>query len=196
MNSPMQRLLIPALLFVGLSACGGNDSRYRDTQMLERPPALPITKQDEAIACCPDDAAIPKKSNQRGLGDDVELVATRPMTLKIKQPFDTAWNNIALALGQIDIKITDQERKQGIYYVAYQPASLFGSWLSLGKDAIYQLIVKQDTDTTTVSAELANTTEQNGSPGQFESDIEEARADAEDLLYRLYETLRDDLVSQ
>jgi len=193
----MQRTFIISSLILSLSACGGTDSRYRDTQMLERPPTLPLTKQDEAIACCADDAALPKKSGQPGLGDDVELVGTKPMTLKIKQPFDTAWNNIALALGLIEIKITDQERKQGIYYVAYQPASLFGSWLSIAKkDVIYQLIVRQDTDATTVTAEQANTAEQNDASAQFETDAEETRADAEDLLYRLYETLRDDLVSQ
>jgi len=180
-----------------LMACSSNDSRYRDTQLLERPPTLPIAKHDEAVECCIDDAIVPQQSNKPGLGDNVTLVATKPMTLKIKQPFDRAWNAIGLALTQSDIKITDQERKQGIYYVAYQPASLFGNWLNSSKnDAIYQLKVTVEGNETWVRCALANTADQTGGAFQFESDLEEASADAEDLLYRLYETLRDDLVNQ
>jgi len=193
----MNRLLILFISVSGLLGCSANDSRYRDTLLLERPPTLPITKQDEALDCCIDDAILPQQSGKPGLGDKVTLVASKPMSLKIKQPFDTAWNNIGLALAQSDIKITDQERKQGFYYVAYQPATLFGNWLnSSSKDVIYQLNVTAEGNETSVTCTLANTAEQTGTEFQFESDLEEARADAEELLYRLYETLRDDLVTQ
>lgn len=185
------------LLVIGLLGCTVTDSRYRDTKMLERPPTLPISKQDEAVECCVDDAVLTKKDNKPGLGDEVSMVATRPMTIKIRQPFEKAWNNIGLALTQSDIKITDEERKSGLYYVAYQPASLFGGWLTGSqKEVIYQLTVTAEGNETWVSAQLANNAEQIGTEFQFESDREEARADAEDLLYRLYETLRDDLVNQ
>ncbi len=192
----MYRVLILFVSVSGLFACSSNDSRYRDTQMLERPPTLPITKRDEALECCIDDAILPQKSNEPGLGDKVSLIPSKPMTIKIKQPFETAWNNVGLALAQSDIKITDQERKQGIYYVAYKPKTLFGDWLSGSKkDVIYQLNVTAEGNETKVSCALGNTAEQTGTEFQFESDLEEAQADAEDLLYRLYETLRDDLVN-
>ncbi len=175
-----------------LAGCGSSDERYRDTQILERPPLLPIPKHEAALACCADEPVLPKASVTQGLGDAVSMVASKPVTLKIKQPFGTAWNNIGLALAQSEIKITDQERAQGIYYVAYQPASLFGGWLTASaKEVVYQVIVRPEGNETWVSAKPADTTEP-----QFESDLEEARADAEDLLYRLYETLRDDLVNQ
>lgn len=183
------------LLFtVLLAACApGKDSRYRDTELLERPPTLAVGNQPEAADCC-DDAAIPKRKAKPGLGDDVYMVATKPMQLKIKQPVDTAWNTLGLALAQSEIKITDQEREKGFYYVAYKPASLFSGLLDhLNKDVIYQLKLTQDGAETSITATLANLNEQNSMLAHFDSDEEEARSDAEDLLHRLYETLHDKL---
>lgn len=196
----IQRPLKLFLLAIALTAAGcgsGTDSRYRDTELLERPPTLPISKQPDAVTgaveCC-DDAVVPKKKTKPGLGDDVSLVPTKPMQLKIKQPVDTAWNTLGAALKQSGIKITDQERDKGFYFVAYQPASLLGGWLEhLNKEVIYLLTVTADGPGTNITAALANVTEQNSELTHFDSDDEEARSDAEDLLQRLYETLRDDL---
>jgi len=194
MQYPLKLFLLAITLITALAGCGSaNDSRYRDTELLERPPTLPVSKQSGAIECC-DDAVVPKKKTKPGLGDDVSLVATKPIQLKIKQPVDTAWNTLGAALKQSEIKITDQERDQGFYYVAYRPASLLGGWLEhVNKEVIYLLTVTADGVETNITAALANITEQNSALAHFDSDDEEARSDAEDLLQRLYETLRDDL---
>jgi len=97
----MQYLKICLPFTVFLVACApGKDSRYRDTELLERPPTLAVSKQPDAAAECCDDAVIPKKKAGSGLGDDAYLVATKPMQLKIKQPADTAWNTLGLALAR------------------------------------------------------------------------------------------------
>lgn len=187
--------LLLSLITLTLVACSaGKDSRYRDTEALERPPVLAISKHVEAVECCDDVAAVPKEKRTPGLGDQVELFATKPMHIKIKQSPENAWNTLGLALKQSEIKITDQERDQNRYYVAYRPASFLGGLVNhLNKDVIYLLNITPDNGQSRISAELANVNEQNTALAHFDSDDEEARSDAEDLLHRLYETLHDDL---
>ena len=187
--------LLLALTTLTLIACSaGKDSRYRDTEALERPPVLAISKHVETIECCDDVAAVPKKKLTPGLGDQVELIATKPIHIKIKQSPENAWNTLGLALQQSEIKITDQERDKNRYYVAYRPVSFLGGLVNhLNKDVIYLLSITPDNGQSRISAELANVNEQNTALAHFDSDDEEARSDAEDLLHRLYETLHDDL---
>ena len=188
------KLLLPLITLTLVACSAGKDSRYRDTEALERPPVLAISKHVEAVECCDDVAAVPKEKRTPGLGDQVELIASKPMHIKIKQSPENAWNTLGLALKQSEIKITDQERDQNRYYVAYRPASFLGGLVNhLNKDVIYLLNITPDNGQSRISAELANVNEQNSALAHFDSDDEEARSDAEDLLHRLYETLHDDL---
>ncbi len=192
----MQRFAKSLLIAMLLVACGiGKDARYKDTEILERPPILPSSKQADDEACC-DDAVIPKKRYKKGLGDDVYLTKAEPPLLKIKQPFDVGWLSVGLALKQRDIRITDQERDKGLYYVAYHPDSLFGAVSSLlkveEKTVIYVLKVEAENGETKVSSAIASATEQSSGLEQGHFD-EEAADDAEDLLYKVFETLQDDL---
>jgi hypothetical protein len=185
-------------LVVVLSACGiGKDSRYRDTEMLERPPTLAVVKtpESEAVACC-DDPVIPKKKYKKGLHEAVALTKTKPHQIKINQGFEEAWLTLGLALAQSEIKIADKEKDKGLYYVAYNPSSITDAVTSLfsseQKLVIYVLKAKAEGEVTYISAKLANASEQKNSLEKDRFD-EDAGDDAEDLLYKVFETLRDDL---
>jgi hypothetical protein len=182
------------LLSLGLAACGtSGDSRYRDTAMLERPPAIAVHNQkgqDLEI----DNSAIPKKRDEPGLGADVYMSDAAPLQLRIKQPFDNAWNTLGLALKQSDIKITDRERDKGLYYVVYRPDNSFFS--NKYNEAIYLLLVEKDGAETKITAALGSAAEQSSSRnrGLVNDNSQDQPADgAEKLLQSLYETIRDDL---
>ena len=123
----MQVIVKILLLTLGLVSCGTSvDSRYRDTAMLEHPPELVAPKkagEPDVI----DNSSIPKKRYEKGLGPDVYLTTATPPQLKIKQPFDDAWNTLGLALKQSEIEVTDREHDKGLYYVSYDssPAAPF-----------------------------------------------------------------------
>ncbi|MDP2903209.1 MAG: outer membrane protein assembly factor BamC [Methylovulum sp.] len=192
----MQRSVKSLLVAIALVSCGaGKDARYKDTQMLERPPVLPVSKQSGEADCC-DDAVIPKKRYKKGLGDDVYLTKSKPQQIKIKQAFDNAWLTLGLALKQSEIRITDQERDKGLYYVAYQPANIFGAISSLlkveEKTVIYVLKAEADGGETKVSTMMASAMEQSSGLEKSHYD-DEASNDAEDLMYKVFETLQDDL---
>lgn len=186
------------LLSVTLVSCGASeDSRYRDTGILERPPALAVNKQKREIRLT-DDSTIPKKREEPGLGSDVYMTTTTPPQLRIKQPFDDAWNTLGLALKQSEIEITDREHDKGLYYVTYDPDSSFFS--KKQNEAIYVLTVEKDGAETKITAVMGNATEQTSSGSRseqrgFVKDNSAAQpADgAEKLLQSLYETIRDDL---
>jgi len=181
-----------------LTACGGDDPRYRSTEMLERPPLLVTHKQADEAVVIEDDSIIPKKKHKMGLEDDVYLTSSKPPVINIKQPFDTAWNTISQALTQSEIKITDQVRDKGQYFVSYNPATLIGMLSSLvtkqEKEVIYVLTVEGVGQETSVTVKKATPAEQSSALEKSRFD-EEADDDADALLYKIFETLRDDLLT-
>lgn len=185
-------------LVASLVSCGTvEDSRYRNTEMLERPPTVAVDKKaGESLQV--DDSVIPRKKYKSGLGDDVYMTESTPTKLKIKQPIDDAWYTLDLALKQSQIKITDHERDKGFYYVSYKPSSLFENVASLLEKkhdeqdgAIYLLTVKKDGAETEVTAGIANASEQSSSGKNGAQRATEEGA--EDLLQQVYRTLRYDL---
>jgi hypothetical protein len=195
----MSAFIKSLLLVMMLVSCGGNDSRYKDTQMLERPPTLVVSKHvgEPQIN---DDSTIPKKRHEAGLGDDVYMIESTPMQLKIKKPFDDAWRVLEMALNQSQIKIIDHRQDKGLYYVYYKQKNLFESAASLFEknqkdghnEANYVLTVKEDRAETKISATLFNAAEQVNTAEQ-DSDDNVASSDTEALLWTLYKTLHDDL---
>jgi len=194
----MQVIAKILLLSLGLVSCGtSEDSRYRDTAMLERPPALAVSKPSGEPHIT-DNSTIPKKRDETGLGSDVYMTTTTPPQLRIKQPFDDAWNTLGLALKQSEIDITDREHDKGLYYVTYDSEnSFFGR---KHNEAIYVLTVESDGAETKITATLGNANEQSsaGSRGEHRSPPKDNSATqptdgAEKLLQSLYETIRDDL---
>lgn len=191
----MRVIAIILLLSLISVSCGTTeDSRYRDTAMLERPPTLPITRQrgEQTVI---DDSVIPKKQDEDGLGSDVSMVESKPMHIIIKKPFDSAWRVLGLALKQSRIKITDHEQDKGLYYVSYKPKSFIENAASIftdtkekedeDREANYLLTVKDDGAETKVFATAINPAQQDNS-AESDNDHEEA------LLIQLYEFLQDD----
>lgn len=189
------RVIVKSLLLTGfLVSCGTTEeSRYRDTESLERPPTVTNSSpsREQRIV---DNSSIPRKKDSTGLGSAVYLTA--PTQLTIKQSFSDAWNTLSRALKQSGLKITDHERDKGLYYVTQETTDtpgFFAKATSFFSDdtAIYLLTVKQEGDETSVTATLANATEQSsvakdGAP-------QPSAEGAEDLLQLLFKTLRDKL---
>jgi len=190
------RVIVKSLVMTGfLVSCGTTEeSRYRDTEALERPPTVTSsspTREQRVV----DTSSIPKKKDRTGLGSDV-YQSTRTQ-LTIKQPLDEAWSTLGRALKQSGIKITDYERDKGLYYVT-QDASDNEGFLAkatafLGRDpTVYLLTVKSAGEETTVTATVANASEQDdaaakdGAPGNTPES-------PEDLMQLLFNTLRDKL---
>lgn len=195
----MQAILKSLLLTVFLVSCGtSNDSRYRDTQMLERPPVLAVEKRVGEQQIEPDNSVIPKKRETTGLGSDVYMTDSTPPQLKIKQPFSDAWHTVGLALKQSEIKITDHDRAKGLYYVNYSPKSLFEMAASALKveveqnTATYLLKLLEDGTETVITATPASTSEQSSVDAE-DDDSGASQQDADELLRLLHENLRDDL---
>ncbi|MFI3158317.1 MAG: outer membrane protein assembly factor BamC [Methylococcaceae bacterium] len=187
-------VIVKSLLLVGfLVSCGtAEQSRYRDTEALERPPTVTSSPAREQRTV--DTSSIPKKKDRTGLGTDVYLNTSSQLT--IKQPFDDAWSTLGRALKQSGIKITDHERDKGLYYVTQEteePTGFFAKATSFFSDdaAIYLLTLKPDGEQTTVAATLANATEQSSSAK--DGAPQPSAEGAEDLLQLLFKTLRDKL---
>ncbi|MDP3590187.1 MAG: outer membrane protein assembly factor BamC, partial [Methylobacter sp.] len=159
----MRVIIESLLLIVFLASCSSTaeESRYRDTENLERPPIVTAspTKEQRTV----DNSSIPKKKDKTGLGSDVYQGS--PTQLTIRQPFGEAWSTLSRALKQSGIKVTDHERDKGLYYVTQDTEDRTGffakatSFLS-DDPAIYLLTVKEEGEETTVTATVANATEQ------------------------------------
>jgi len=192
-----QSIINSLLLTVVLISCSANDARYKDTQMLERPPVLPVSNHAGEEAIEPDESVIPKKRKGTGLGSDVHMIESRPMQLIIKKPFDEAWRYLDQALKQSHVKVTDREQEKGIIYVYYKQKSLFESatrLFSKAKDdepheANYMLKLKEDNAETIIVATEVNAAEQSKRPAYDDTDT----SDAEAMLWDLHEILRDEL---
>jgi uncharacterized lipoprotein len=185
------------LLAMLLVACGGKDSRYRDTQMLEHPPALAVSKPAGELRVT-DNSKVPKRREKSGLGADVYLTTSTPPQLKIRQPLDDAWSTLGLAIKQSKIEITDREHDKGLYYVLYDPEkSLFSR---KNNEAVYVITLESDGAESTITATLGNTAEQSsaGGRGKNRSAVKDNSATqladgAEKLVKSLYETMQNDL---
>jgi uncharacterized lipoprotein len=180
-------------------SCGtSEDSRYRDTALLERPPTLIIPKTSGTTETT-DESSIPKKPGP-GLADQVYLTTSTPPQLKIKLSYEKAWDTLTRALKQSDIKITDQERNKGHLYVNYDSAGFFEkatSFLQDGhKDTIYFLLIEEGKDETTISVSIANTTEQTGSTVNTDSPDKKSLDASDELIQTLFKTIRDDVLEE
>lgn len=191
----MQAIVLSLLLVGALVSCASTeDSRYRNTEFLERPPTVASSPAREQRVV--DNSSIPKKKDSTGLGSDV--YQSTPTQLTIKQPFDEAWNTLSRAFKQSAIKVTDHERDKGLYYVTRQhdtteKTGFFAKATAFLNDdpAIYLLTVKEEGVETTVSIAAANATEQ--SSATQDGAPHPSAEGAEDLLQTLFRTLRDKL---
>lgn len=192
----MRVIVKSLLLIVFLVSCGTTEeSRYRDTESLERPPVVTTSPSREQRVV--DNSSIPKRKDSTGLGSDV--YRNSPTQLTIRQPFGDAWSTLSRALKQSGIKITDHERDKGLYYVtqAQDKEDSTGFFAKVGSffsndPTIYLLSVKGDGEATIVTATVANASEQSSAAAK-DGAPEPAAQSPEDLLQLLFNTLHDKL---
>jgi uncharacterized lipoprotein len=197
LNLFMQKLIMYVGFSLILISCGtSEDSRYRDTALLERPPTLVIPKRSE-VPSEVDESSIPKKQ-EPGLGEQVYLTTSTPPKLIIRKPFDKAWNNLLQAVKQNEIKITDQERNKGHLYVGYDGAGFFDKVAKFIKDGhkttVYQLFIEENGAETAITASMASKTEQSTSSANPDGYNEKPADESQILLETLFKTIHDDLV--
>ncbi|CAL1241266.1 outer membrane protein assembly factor BamC [Candidatus Methylocalor cossyra] len=117
-----------------------------------------------------------------------ETAGNAPM-IEIEAPFAVAWNDIARALGRLELEVTDQNRSDGLYYVyyggdnkPYQDRGFFGDLVEMfggGAEQAREYRVKvQDKGKTTA----VYVTDPDGKPQTSGPGLE--------LLKRLHETLQ------
>ena len=192
----MKNKLIILVLSGELVACGAvENSRYRDTAPLERPPTLALQKTTQNTMV--DDSVEPKKQIA-GLDEKVSLLDESPKKLLLKLPIMEAWQTFGTALRQSNIKITDYDKAKHLYYVSYKSQGMLNGIIGfLNKEAsevIYLLTLEPKDSETLISATLASNHEQresanNNPDGVYENPAE----DSDGLIESLYHLLRDDV---
>jgi len=188
------------ILTSGLIACGAmENSRYRDTAQLERPPTLALQKTP--VNAVIDDSVEPKKQ-VGGLDEKVVLLDESPKKLVLKQSINEAWRTIGTALRQSDIKITDYEKAKYQYYVSYRSQSgLSGLMGFINKnitEVIYLLTLESKDGETQISATLASNHEQHESSVNANPDgiYDQPAEDSDGLIESLYHLLHDDVKTE
>ena len=192
------RIIIHLLVPVLLVACGTTDnSRYQDNANLERPPELPIDKQaaDQNAA---NETEAPKSRHGKGLKSDVYRAEDSATELTIKRNFDESWSLLHQAIQHNELKVPDQDRSKGFYYVAYN-SGFFGKAASFFDDErnqpTYLLKVEPQGEETKVTASLATKDEQADSKNQ-DAPVENPEDQASKLLDLLFDTLHDNVKDQ
>lgn len=202
----MRFYLRPLLISLCLASCGTvEDPRYRDTSKLELPPNLQAGRQSIQQEA-DDEGVIGERSGQKGLGGAlVNMSVSEPPELKLKQPFNVAWNTLASAFRQSQLEIKDRDRDRGVYYVVFDPddyvpedESLLDRMGNILADdyskAVYVLTLTAEDGETKITAAKAGNAEQGGLSAAMDED--EKPGGAERLLSLLYQSLRDDWVER
>lgn len=168
---------------------------------LELPPNLQAGRQSIQHDAADEEGVIGERSDRKGLGALVDINTSEPPELKLKQPFDVAWNTLASAFRQSRLEIKDRDRDKGLYYVVFDPddyvpedesvlnrmgAILAGDYST----AVYVLTVAAEDGATKVTAAKAGPAEQ----GALSEAVDENEKPdgAKRLLSFLYQTLRDE----
>jgi hypothetical protein len=197
----MRSTVIILLVSLLLLACGTTDnSRYKDNSNLERPPELPVNKQTDEQAAV-NELETPVRRYGKGLKSDVYTTEGSPLELKIKRSFDEAWSLLSRAIEHNDLKVPDQDRSKGLYYVAYDGGGLFGSAASLlggeKNQPTYMLKVEPQGEETQVTVSFASKDELNGADSLKDGVAGSSSEDqSEKLLELLYDTLHDDIKNE
>ncbi len=200
----MQNIAI-VLTSLLLLACSSNNSRYKDNASLERPPEMPkptTTSNQTPEQVASEEIAAPIRHRGKGLKSDVYRIEGSPRQLTIKRGFDESWSLLNQAIQHNELKVADQDRSKGFYYITYNGNGFFGKAASYFNDeydkSTYLLKVEPEAEETQVTASLANKDEQNipKKDGEETSDdppVHVFQDKSENLIELLYDTLHDDL---
>lgn len=180
----------------GLVACGSiENSRYRNTAMLEKPPTLALQKTPQNAVI--DDSIEPKKQ-VGGLDEKVVLLDESPKKLVLKQSISESWRTVGTALRQSDIKITDTDKAKYSYYVSYKLQGVLKNILSALNEeetkTVYLVTLTPQNGDTLIQASLANRNEQRSQ--NADENVMQVTDDSEGLVESLYHLLRDDVKTE
>lgn len=193
----MRNVFTLLILSSALMACSSGSSRYRDTAMLEKPPALALQKTPTNII---DDSVEPKKQFG-GLDEKVELLDENPKKIVLKQSIMESWRTVAAALRQSDIKLKDYDKNKHLFYVGYKSQSGLGSLIGLlDKDAtevIYLLTLEPKDGETLITGMLASRYEQQVADNDNKDGVyQNSDEDSDGLIEHLFHVLRDDVKTE
>lgn len=192
----MIKACISVIIVFLLAACSSDGSgRYKNNADLERPPEVPATqKADQAEIAGEAEAPQPRRRGM-GLKSDIYKPEDSTALFKIKRSFDEAWLLLHQAIQHNDLKIADQDRSKGVYYVNYDGHSLLsltGSLFSNKDDQPSYLIkVEGQGAETDVTISLAKKEEQAVSSQSNDDQTDKS----EQLLDLLFDTLQDHIKS-
>lgn len=183
------------LVAVLIAGCASENSRYKDNASLERPPEVPIDKQ-AAEQQAMNELETPVRRHGKGLKSDVYRVEGSSREIKLKRTYDETWSLLNQAIQHNELKINDQDRSKGTYYVVYGGGDLFGLSSLFPKNSIeqptYLIKIEPQDQETKVTVGLANAHEQSDSGKLKDGIADESTADkSENLLELLYDTLHD-----
>ncbi len=192
----MKNGLVILVLSIGLAACGSvENSRYRDTAMLEKPPILALQKTPANAVI--DDSIEPKKQ-LGGLDEKVVLLDESPKKLVLKQSISEAWRTVGTALRQSDIKITDTDKNKYSYYISYQLRGVLKNILSALNEedtkTIYLVTLVPQNGDTVIQVTLANRNEQRSQ--NTDENVTHVTDDSDGLIESIYHLLRDDVKTE
>ena len=192
----MKNGLVILVLSIGLAACGSvENSRYRDTAMLEKPPILALQKTPANAVI--DDSIEPKKQ-LGGLDEKVVLLDESPKKLVLKQSISEAWRTVGTALRQSDIKITDTDKNKYSYYVSYQLRGVLKNILSALNEedtkTIYLVTLVPQNGDTVIQVTLANRNEPRSQ--NTDENVTHVTDDSDGLIESIYHLLRDDVKTE
>jgi uncharacterized lipoprotein len=177
-----------------LTACASNEhTRYQNNADLERPPEAPATKKaDEAAA---NEISEPQP-RRRGIGLKTDIYKSEDSReFKIRRAYDEAWLLIHQAIQHNELKIADQDRSKGAFYVNYGGHSLLNLTSSLFQghenEPTYLIKVEGQGNETSATVSLAKKEEQADSNYPKNSAQKEESDRSEDLLDLLFDTLHD-----
>jgi uncharacterized lipoprotein len=192
----MKNAFIVLVLASELAACGSvENSRYRDTAALEKPPTLALQKTPANSVI--DDSVEPKKQIG-GLDEKVVLLDESPKKLVLKQSISEAWRTLGTALRQSDMKVTDYDKAKHLYYVSYKSQGVLKNILSALNEedtkTVYLVTLSPKDGDTLIQAALANRNEQRSQ--NADENVSRPTDDSDGLIESLYHLLRDDVKTE
>jgi uncharacterized lipoprotein len=181
-------------VLIQMISCSSDSSRYRDNASLEKPPEVIVKQSDTNNDIAPEQEEIPFKRHGKGLKSDVFRHDESIAKLSIKRPFDQAWLLLSQAIQINELKVTDQDRSHGEYYVAFdnrgilsQATSFFGEE---SNKTTYLIKVEEADNLTTCRIQLARKEEQSASSDKNGEQFAEG---AMELTEKLFDTLQNDV---
>lgn len=152
---------LPALLIVG---CADTSDRYRDTQMLELPPELPIEHTHSQTAIAENDLK-PRTSALSGLLSFEDHETTPKLALKTRP--DRAWEIVSTALKLSELEVLDKNRELNRFQVRFDADHTDGSEGNVldiflnndYEDSEYVITLKEEILGVMVNAELSKADE-------------------------------------